>query len=199
MRGDGHRRARFDDLEGGAIRRAGLVHGTHDAECEQHAAATVVAHDVDRRDRELAGTAESALGGDGSISDAFGGVAGVLDDAAQLDPTARPLAERGNALSAETAELTRDIRAYRESLQSDPERLQVLRERIQALRGLQRKYGANDAEVVAFCEETARRLASLGGADHRAEELAAEDETLRSRLSEQAGTIGTERSRAATR
>jgi DNA repair protein RecN (Recombination protein N) len=60
----------------------------------------------------------------------------------------------------------------------DPARLASIRERIGELKGLQRKYGPGDAEVLAFLDEAAARILSLAGADERLEELRAEVEAL---------------------
>ena len=62
-------------------------------------------------------------------------------------PTSTPMRPRSpvgrHALAAEIAELASEVRAYRERVAVDPARLQEVRERIAALRGLQRKYGAD--------------------------------------------------------
>jgi DNA repair protein RecN (Recombination protein N) len=88
---------------------------------------------------ERATEAETTLSGDGSLGDAAAGAANGLADAARLDPRAQGLAERARSLSTELAELVRDVRDYREGLSADPERLQEIRERRSALKGLQRK------------------------------------------------------------
>jgi len=125
---------------------------------------------------ESGGAAEAALAGDdGGAADALGLAARALEEAGALDPEAGELAARGAALSVEVAELARDVRRYRESLAVDPERLQLLRERIGALKSLQRRYGETDADVLSFMAEASRRLAELAGADERLAEL---DETV---------------------
>ena len=80
---------------------------------------------------------------------ALGVAAKALSDVADARPRGRRARRaRGAALAAEAAELARDVRAYRESLAADPERLQQVRERLGALRALQRKYGETDADVL---------------------------------------------------
>ncbi|HJR97759.1 MAG TPA: AAA family ATPase, partial [Actinomycetota bacterium] len=84
---------------------------------------------------ESGGAAEAALAADdGGAADALGLAARALEEAGALDPEAGELAARGAALAVEVAELARDVRGYRESLAVDPERLQLLRERIGALK-----------------------------------------------------------------
>jgi DNA repair protein RecN (Recombination protein N) len=146
---------------------------------------------------ELASSAETALSDEGGVADAVGTVAASLDTGAGLDPGLAELSGRGSALAAEAAELAHDLRAYRESLSVDPERLQEVRERIAALRGLQRKYGATDREVLAFFERASERLDTLTGADDRLSGLEAEASALRGQALELARTITTGRQQAA--
>jgi DNA repair protein RecN (Recombination protein N) len=91
------------------------------------------------------------------------------------------------------------VRVYTETLVADPGRLQGVRERIAALRGLQRKYGASDAEVLAFLADASSRLASLEVADERLAELEAEVAALESDARGRAAAIGEARRQAAPR
>ena len=139
---------------------------------------------------EWGAVAEGALGGDeGTAVDALGVAAKALVDIAELDPEAAELAERGAALAAELGELAHDVRGYRESLAADPERLQQVRERLSALRALQRKYGETDADVVAFMQAASARLADLEGADDRLTELAEQASRLASVVTERAAVL----------
>ena len=125
--------------------------------------------------QELSAAADAALGGeDGGAGDRTAAAARAIADAAALDPDAEELSARAAAVAVETSELARDLRAYAGGLAADPDRLAALRERLGALRGLQRKYGADDGEVVAFLATAGERLLALTGADERAEELAEE-------------------------
>ena len=139
---------------------------------------------------EAGGAAEAALSGDhGAADDALGIAASALDEAAALDPGAGAIAGRAAALAAESAELARDVRIYRESLAPDPERLQMVRERMLALKGLQRKYGETDADVLGFLAEASSRLQELQGADERLIGLSGDVEALAERASELGSTI----------
>jgi DNA repair protein RecN (Recombination protein N) len=144
--------------------------------------------------------AAEALGGDrgdGGAADALAWVARLLDETASVDRRAQELASRAGSAAAEAVELARDVRAYAETLAPDPDRLQTVRERIAALRGLQRKYGASDAEVLEFLAEASSRLASLEVADERLGELEAEVAGLESDARARAGAIGEGRRQAA--
>lgn len=141
--------------------------------------------------------AEATLSGDGSLGDTVAGAANALTDAARLDAHAEGLADRTRSLSAELAELARDVRDYREGLSADPARLQEIRERLSVLKGLQRKYGATETEVLSFLQEASSRLTSLATADERLAELGEEADRLRAELHELAGVVTRSRAEAA--
>jgi DNA repair protein RecN (Recombination protein N) len=89
------------------------------------------------------------------------------------------------------------VRNYREGLSADPSRLQEIRERTSALKGLQRKYGASERDVLAFLADASVRLTTLSTADERVEVLTQEAERLEEELGERAATIGRGRAAAA--
>ncbi len=146
---------------------------------------------------EEAGSAEVVLAGDDGAADALGSAANAAEVAATMDPAAAGLAERARALAAEAAERARDLRDYREGLAADPVRLQQVRERVQALKALRRKYGETDADVLGFLAEAIDRLATLTTADDRLAELAAEVEVLEEETGARAATLSHARSEAA--
>jgi len=120
---------------------------------------------------ELAEGAGVAIGSDDGASDALASAAAALETAAGLDPGAGPLADRARTLAAELADLAHEVRGYRDGLALDPARLQTVRDRVGALKSLQRKYGASDEEVVAFLVGARDDLASLQTADERLTDL----------------------------
>ena len=144
-----------------------------------------------------AGSAETVLAGDEGAADALGAAAHAVEAAASMDPAAAGLAERARSLAAEAAELARDLRDYREALAADPARLQEVRERVQALKALRRKYGETDAEVLGFLAGASERLTTLTTADDRLAELAAEVDALEGEAGERAATVSRARREAA--
>jgi DNA repair protein RecN (Recombination protein N) len=85
-----------------------------------------------------------------------------------------PLAEfesRLRALAAEAADLGAELRGAAESLEDDPQRLEEVRARRQLLRQLCRKYGDDVPAVLAYAEETSKRLAELQSWEERAARL----------------------------
>jgi DNA repair protein RecN (Recombination protein N) len=113
---------------------------------------------------ERAAAAERALLEDGGTVDTLGRAAAELRSAGEVDRRAEELAERSAQVSAEAAELAREVRGYREGLELDPARLEQVRERIAALDALHRKYGDGEQEIVAFLERARASLEALAGA-----------------------------------
>ena len=148
-----------------------------------------------------AGTAaEASLSGDQAAADeALGVAAAALEEAGGRDPRPGSIAPPGAALMGEGGELARDVRVYRESLSADPEHLQGVRERLVALKGLQRKYGETDAEVLSFLAEASSRVEALQGADERLSELTDALAGLTERAEDIATKIGDDRRAAADR
>ena len=147
---------------------------------------------------ELADSVERGLGGDESAAASAVAVAAAgLQEAKALDPGVEELAERTAGLAAELSELARDVRSYREGLHADPERLQAVRERIGALRSLQRKYGETDDDVREFLAQASARLADLDGLDDRLEGLVLEFDRARAQVAARAGTLTEGRAAAA--
>jgi DNA repair protein RecN (Recombination protein N) len=143
--------------------------------------------------------AEAALSGEGGSSDALGAAAAALAGAATIDQAAEELAGRSAGLAAEAAELSRDVRAYREALLVDPSRLQEVRERIATLAGLRRKYGDSDADVLAFLAQAQERLAALTGVDDRLAALELQEHSLAAAAETGADGLGAGRRAAAPR
>jgi DNA repair protein RecN (Recombination protein N) len=146
--------------------------------------------------------AESALAG----NDADGGTGAAellsaaarsLDEAAGLDVRAQDLMRRAEGLTAEATELGRDLRDYREGLVADPERLHLVRERLAALKGLQRKYGETDADVRSYLERAVAAVTELSGADDRLVELDAEVTAISGTVGERGAAVTSGRHRAA--
>jgi DNA repair protein RecN (Recombination protein N) len=136
------------------------------------------------RIRSRLAEALAALAEEGGGADALRKAAAAVADAAQVDRGATDLAERLRSLAAETDDATQAARGQAEGVDLDPTRLEEVRERIAAIRGLERKYGEGEAEVLAFLERSRQRLATLELEGQEREELAAELERL---LSEVAG------------
>ncbi len=164
--GDERARVREMDLlafQVAEIGSAGLSDPDEDAAlaAEEALLADAVGH------REAASKALGVYDEEGGLSDALAAMAGALDDRRPFDGTlTRVLAQQ-----AELSDLVAELRRQADSIEEDPERLEVVRLRRVELRDLGRKYGDTLAEVMAFGQECQVRLDELGDRERRAAAL----------------------------
>lgn len=129
--------------------------------------------------------------------DRTGAAVAALRRAAELDPGAKALLESAEAWEAELTEGRVAARDLGEGLESDPERLQAVHERLRLLGDLRRKYGDDIAEIRSFRDRAAARSLELADLLQRAEGIDAEWEEARGRLEEAGEELREARRRAA--
>ena len=99
----------------------------------------------------------------------------LVDEAALLDESLSPSAQRLGALTVELDDLSAALRDYIDGLDVDAAHRDALELRYDKLKGLMRKYGGSADEVLAYLEEARTRLGAL-------EEFAADEESLVARV-----------------
>ncbi len=99
----------------------------------------------------------------------------LVDEAALLDESLAPLAQRLGALTAELDDLAAALRDYIDTLDVDAAHRDSLELRYDKLKALMRKYGGSADEVLAYHEEARARLSAL-------EEFAADEDSLVARV-----------------
>ncbi len=122
-----------------------------------------------------------------------------LEAAARLDPELSPLGERLRGVAAELADLAAELERYASRLEADPERLGAVEERLVLLERLRRKYGPDEAAILAFREGAAEELAVVAGTEERLEALARERAEAAEALARAAAELGRGRREAAAR
>ena len=110
----------------------------------------------------------------------------ALQEMAGIDAGAESLLAEQSLLSGQLADLGTAVTDYAERLSLDPAQMKQVEERYNLVQTLKRKYGSTLAEVLAFGESAAKRLAALEGRD---EELARLNEET-AKLDEQIQTLG---------
>ena len=134
--------------------------------------------------RQFGALAVAALTDDEGAGDSIGAALRAIAGKA-------PFAElevRLRGLSAEITDVAADIRSRADGIDEDPQRLTSVRERMQLLRDLRRKYGDTLAEVIAFHDEVEARLAELEGYEGRVAAL--ESDRLVAEREERAAAAG---------
>jgi DNA repair protein RecN (Recombination protein N) len=105
------------------------------------------------------------------------------DDALKSVEDALPLLE-------ETAYFLRD---YKDEIDFSPERLETVQERLEFIKGLKRKYGADVQEVLDYGEKAVTELEGLLYSEERLESLKTELAGLKSKLTETANELSNKR------
>jgi DNA repair protein RecN (Recombination protein N) len=152
--------------------------------------------------RQAAALAHQLLAGeeeDAGAATVLGAAGRALQGPAGHDPALGELAARAEALAVDVGDLASSLRAYAEAVLVDPGRIDEVQARIGLLRDLERKYGDDEAAVLAFAEKASGRLAELEGGALRSEALEAEAAELRGTLAEVGAALTARRLEAAGR
>jgi DNA repair protein RecN (Recombination protein N) len=131
----------------------------------------------------------------GGAIDSVAGAVSELEKASRYDETLSRLAERLGGLSAELEDVLYELRSYVDELEADPNRLEIVEDRLAALRALERKYG----DVEGYLEEARTQLGRLENLDEETAGLETKIEEGKRQLGELAARITAGRQRAAQR
>ena len=112
-----------------------------------------------------------------------------VEELARYDARFAESAQQLASARATISDLAASLRDYAEGINASPERLAEIEDRLALLDRLKRKYGKTVAEVIAFGEDVARKLAEV---EDRDEIL----KTLRAALEQAVGGISKSRFRA---
>jgi len=91
----------------------------------------------------------------------------VVQHLGHIDPTVEPWMETLKGIQAQTEEFAHACRAYRESIEHDPDRLGQIDERVAYLQRLQRKYHETADGLIARREDINNELSQLSDIDSR--------------------------------
>jgi DNA repair protein RecN (Recombination protein N) len=137
-------------------------------------------------------SSEEGGGAIDSVASAFS----ELERASRYDEDLSGMLERLGGISAELEDVLYELRSYVDELEADPNRLEVVEDRLAALRALERKYGA---DVEDYLEKARTRLARLENLDEETAELESRIAEGERRLEELAAEITAGRQKAAQR
>ena len=193
---DDREKARHKDLLEHQIREIDAVHLVEGEEDALEAERAILTHH-----EKLLHAVEEAYarmeGDEGGILPGLAGLGTRLREAGRIDARLAALegmAEEGKTLLQEVALSLRD---YRERLDFDPERLEVIEGRLHAISRLKKKYGASIREVLKYREQAAHDLERLERAEERLMALQGEIDTVEADLWEQGECLSKGRREAA--
>lgn len=108
------------------------------------------------------GAAEASVySADGAAVEAMGQVVRGLTRLVPLDKQVEPLADSANEILAQLEDLGHELGRYLSGLEAEPGRLDVVEERLEALRRLCRKYGGSEQAVLEAAKAMAEDLRAL--------------------------------------
>jgi DNA repair protein RecN (Recombination protein N) len=121
----------------------------------------------------------------------------LLKQIVEKDPSLQPRLDYLDELVHGLEELAREIHAYGDNLNYDPERLEEVQNRLELLKSLKRKYGSSIGEVLEYLNKAEKELAGLSSSGERREQLQAEREALKKEMGTLASRLSQERNKAA--
>lgn len=133
-----------------------------------------------------------------SAIDLLGEIALQLTELARLDPATEVHGKVIEEATYQLEDVAREIRAYRDGIEYNPERLEEVEDRLELIKGLKRKYGNTIADVLQFAERAAAELDGLGNRDERVAELRRGEEELLAELGRVAADLSAARRGAAS-
>ncbi|WP_457577949.1 DNA repair protein RecN [Desulfomarina sp.] len=97
-----------------------------------------------------------------------------MEQLAELDPGAEKIRDEISGFTYLAEDHVHELRYYRDSLESDPLRLEIVSERLDMIRRLKRKYGESLDEILEFAGRGEKELQRLDNMDRQIEALEAE-------------------------
>ena len=137
------------------------------------------------------GAYDALYGNDGSILNGLGAIGDRLGELGSIDPATTEWGGLCSTAAIQLKELAHQLRDYLRQLESSPDRLSLVEERLDRIQRLKRKYGGNvDAlrsqaqELAARLERVASSHSRVGALDEQVEQGHAAVQALAARLSE---------------
>lgn len=111
----------------------------------------------------------AALADDGGASECLADAVGALQRLAGIDPALDGIAERLAGLQYELDDAARDLGSYAADVNCDPQELQHTLERLEALSGLERRFGPGMERVFEAWQQAKEAVAAVDDAPQRLE------------------------------
>ena len=197
------RRLELAEHEAAEIEAAGLLVGEAD-EIRARLSAAQHGEAIARGAATISATliGESGLDGDGggaAVRDSVGVAGRAAHEVARFDGRFAALAERLAGLEAEAEDIAAEARSLVEQVDHDPAAMAALEARLSLLYSLERRYGDDEAAVLAHGARMAAEAARLRDLDGERERRGADTAALLAEIGRTAATLSAERSRGAER
>jgi len=135
--------------------------------------------------------------GSQACADLLGTAESTLLDMSRYDSSLQPILELVIEAMAQVEAAGRQINAYGEALETDPDRLQVVEDRILELKQICRKYGPTLVEAIAHSQRVQQELAELSGSGQSLEVLEQNYQAIQAELLQACANLTQQRQQAA--
>jgi len=125
---------------------------------------------------------DDAPGHQPTVMDLLGQIVSSVEDLSKTDPSLAGLNEKTGELSEGLFEVGKDLRAYLDSLEFDPDELENVQDRLELIRGLKRKFGETIPEIIAYRSRSQTELEEITGRSSKIVELEGEENKLLAQL-----------------
>ncbi|MBI5740318.1 MAG: DNA repair protein RecN [Nitrospirae bacterium] len=143
---------------------------------------------------ELAGAAyDSLYSSDSSCITGLSRILASLREISVIDPRADDAVRSVSDALPLLEDAGYFLRDYKENINNDPQRLEQIQQRLELIKGLERKYGGSVAEILAYMDKAGAELEALERAGASLEESAKELDRLRGGLTEKARELSKKR------
>lgn len=112
-----------------------------------------------------------SLAQDGGAMDSISIASSNAEKASAYDSQLRAIVENLNTALVSVQEASSAVRDYRESLESDPKRLEQVESRLDLLKTLKKKYGTDEQEIIDYSSSISIQLNELENAESISETL----------------------------
>lgn len=117
----------------------------------------------------------------------------------EIDPSLKPQLDFLEQTIDGLTEAARNIRAYSDSLEYDPNRLEEIESRLEQIKGLKRKYGQSVSEVQAYLAKAQKELEEVSNSTERSAQLKEAANNLKQAMGQIAARLSGERAKAAAK
>ena len=132
-----------------------------------------------------------------AAADLLGQSESILTNMVVYDSQLQPLLDLVSNALAQVVEAGRQVNTYGESLETDPQRLVEVEERIQELKQICRKYGPTLKEAIAHYQHIQAELAELNSDEQSVEALQQQEQDERDKLAQACASLTQMRQKAA--
>ncbi|MBD2414502.1 DNA repair protein RecN [Nostoc calcicola FACHB-389] len=132
-----------------------------------------------------------------AAADLLGDSEATLNDMVEYDTQLQHLLELVRDAQAAVMEVGRQINAYGDGLEADPQRLEEVEERVRELKQICRKYGPTLTEAIAYYQLIQGELAQLNDSEQSIESLEQQENSCFEKLTQVSNQLTQLRSKAA--